>query len=74
MLDLNFIEEYPRREVTQHWMEFFGIRFRCLPNGLIFNSSSDVLSYDGSMLPPGRFNLTVIDDFVQGTYRYLIPP
>ena len=64
VLDLNFIEEYPREEKLLNigWNSSVSVS-GSLPNGLIFNSSSDVLSYDGSMLPPGRFNLTVIDDF-----------
>ena len=56
--NLNFIEGYPREEKLQNvgWNSQVSVS-GSLPNGLIFNSSSDVLSYDGSTLSPGRFNL-----------------
>ena len=47
--NLNFIEGYPREEKLQNvgWNSQVSVS-GSLPNGLTFNSTTDVLSYDGS--------------------------
>ena len=62
--NLNFIEGYPREEKLQNvgWNSQVSVS-GSLPNGLTFNSTTDVLSYDGSQLSPGQFTLQITDDF-----------
>ena len=66
--NINFVEGYPQDKMLQirGWnsnVSFTG----SLPQGLTFNSTSNVLSYDGSIIAPGTFNLHVTDSFGNNT-------
>ncbi|MGY8670817.1 MAG: RCC1 domain-containing protein, partial [Candidatus Poseidoniales archaeon] len=62
--NLNYLEGYPREEKLQNigWNSNSSVS-GVLPNGLSYNSSSEILSYDGSTLTPGNFNIQITDDF-----------
>jgi len=61
---VNFVEGYTQQKSLQFRGWNANVLFSgTLPSGLTFNSTSNVMSYDGSTFAPGSFNLQVFDDF-----------